>query len=117
GTLDAEPGLWLHVVRVASAQADIAVNHLLAGSSAHEEMPGNTVIMANRHLEIMEGVISRPYTAVWTSIPRDPGCLVCGDAVRASKRLADSEGEDMSLNDLMGSVGIAIEDEQSSDQL
>jgi hypothetical protein len=117
GTLESEPGLWLHVVQIASAQADIAVNALLVGGAAHEEMPGNTVIMANRHLEIMEGVISKPYTAVWTSIPRDPGCLVCGDEIRRSKRLADTDGTDdaLSLDDLMGSVGLSLEDEQRSD--
>jgi molybdopterin/thiamine biosynthesis adenylyltransferase len=117
GTLDAEPGLWLHVVRVASVQADIAVNELLAGSAAHEEMPGNTVIMANRHMEIMEGVVSRPYTAVWTNIPRDQECLVCGDAIRRQKRLADSEAADdsMSLDDLMGSVGLTLEDEHADE--
>lgn len=118
GTLESEPGLWLHVVQVASAQADLALNELLVGSTAHKEMPGNTVIMANRHLEIMEGVISKPYTAVWTSIPRNPGCLVCGDEIRRTKRLADSEAADseaLSLDDLMGSVGISLEDERSSD--
>ena len=117
GTLESEPGLWLHVVRIASAQADMAVNMLLKGSAAYEEMPGNTVIMANRHLEILEGVMNRPYTAVWTSIRRDPACLVCGDAVRSSKRLADHENTDdnLSLDDLMGSVGMKLEDENSSE--
>ncbi|MEM6527961.1 MAG: ThiF family adenylyltransferase [Chloroflexota bacterium] len=112
GTLEAEPGLWLHVVRVASAQADMAVNELLRGTAAHEEMPGNTVIMANRSIEIIEGVITSPYSAVWTTIRRDPNCLVCGDDIRRRKRLADAESEEdaISLDDLMGSVGIAIED-------
>ncbi len=113
GTLDAEPGLWLHVVRVASAQADVALNYLLLGSAIHEPMPGNTVIMANRHLEIIEGAMTPPYGAVWTTIRRDPDCLVCGDAVRRRRRLADTENNDdaMSLDDLMGSVGIALQDE------
>lgn len=111
GTLEAEPGLWLHVVQIASAQADIALNDMLIGSEVHETMPGNTVIMANRHLEIIEGVMTPPFSAVWTTIPRDPECLVCGDAVRQRKRLADTESDAMSLDDLMGSVGIALEDE------
>jgi molybdopterin/thiamine biosynthesis adenylyltransferase len=113
GTLDAEPGLWLHVVRVASAQADMAVNHLLLGSDVYELMPGNTVIMANRHLEIIEGTMTQPYSAVWTTIRRNPDCLVCGNTVRRRKRLADSEkaNDAMSLDDLMGSVGIALQDE------
>lgn len=111
GTLDAEPGLWLHVVRIASAQADIALNELLTGSEAHEAMPGNTVIMANRHLEIIEGVMTPPYSAVWTTIPRDPECLVCGDEVRRRQRLADTDTDTMSLDDLMGSVGMTLDDE------
>lgn len=118
GTLESEPGLWLHVVQIASAQADLAVNELLVGGAAYAAMPGNTVIMANRHLEILEGVVNKPYTAVWTSIPRDPHCLVCGDAVRRRKRLADTDGADaaLSLDDLMGSVGMSLEDERSSDE-
>lgn len=114
GTLESEPGLWLHVVRVASAQADIALNELLLNSPAHQTMPGNTVIMANRSLEIMEGVMSPPYTAVWVTIPRDRGCLVCGDAVR-HQRLADagSESAGTSLDDFMGSMGMTIRDEDN----
>jgi molybdopterin/thiamine biosynthesis adenylyltransferase len=117
GTLESEPGLWLHVVRVASVQADLVVNELLKGSKIHEMMPGNTVIMANRHLEIMEGVMSQPYTAVWTSIRRDPECLVCGDAMRR-RRLEDQTAvgdSALSLDDLMGSVGMTLEDERSDD--
>jgi molybdopterin/thiamine biosynthesis adenylyltransferase len=114
GTLEAEPGLWLHVVRVASAQADMTLNELLRGSDIHEEMPGNTVIMANRSMEIIEGVMTNPYSAVWTTIKRDPHCLVCGDDIRRHKRLADKENESdaMSLDDLMGSVGMTIEDSE-----
>ncbi len=110
GTLDAEPGLWLHVVRVASAQADFVLNDLLRGTAIHEQMPGNTVIMANRHLEIIEGVMTQPYSAVWTTIKRDPDCLVCGDAMRR-RRLADEAGEDdaLSLDDLMGATGMDVE--------
>lgn len=110
GTLEAEPGLWLHVVRVASAQADMALNLLLAGTTAHETMPANTVIMANRHMEILEGVVSQPYSAVWVDIKRDHECLVCGDAQR--QRLEDNaENDDMSLDDLMGSVGLTLKDD------
>ena len=35
GTLEAEPGLWLHVVRVASVQADMALNELLNGTEIY----------------------------------------------------------------------------------
>jgi hypothetical protein len=117
GTLESEPGLWLHVVRVASAQADIALNELLADSPAHATMPGNTVIMANRQLEILDGVMSPPYTAVWVNIRRDTGCLVCGADAQRHGRLADSAADDdaLSLDDLMGSVGMTLEDTQDND--
>ncbi|MBE2184185.1 MAG: ThiF family adenylyltransferase [Anaerolineae bacterium] len=100
GTLEAEPGLWLHVVRVASAQTDIALNHLLIGTDAHREMPGNTVIMANAALEIIEGEITPPYSAVWATITRDPNCLVCGGQTRES---------DVSLDALMAESGIEMQ--------
>ncbi len=115
GTLDAEPGLWLHVVRVAAVQADLALNELLVGTSVHVEMPGNTVVLANRSLEIIEGVMSQPHTAVWVNITRDPHCLVCGDAVRRRTRLADAstEGDDsLSLDDLMSATGLTLDEDE-----
>lgn len=78
GTLEAEPGLWLHVVRVATTQADLTVNYLLRETRNYIPMPANTVILANRFLEIMEGTLTPPYSAVWVTIERDPACLVCG---------------------------------------
>jgi molybdopterin/thiamine biosynthesis adenylyltransferase len=109
GTLEAEPGLWLHVVRVAAAQADIALNELLRGTNVYKDMPANTVIMANSALEILNGEVSPPYTAVWVNIARDPDCLVCGDAVRPELRNAASA--DLSLADLTGAAGIALDEE------
>jgi molybdopterin/thiamine biosynthesis adenylyltransferase len=102
GTLEAEPGLWLHVVKVASVQADLALNELMEGTDRYVAMPGNTIIMANRAIEIEEGVISPPHTALWVNIERDPNCLVCGDAVRASRALKQETGVEstMSLDDL-----------------
>jgi len=108
GTLEAEPGLWLHVTRIASAQADIALNELLMGGSAHKEMPANTVIMANTSMEILAGQISQPYTAVWVDIERDPNCLVCGDALR--NELSAETQPELSLDDLMHSTGITLEE-------
>jgi molybdopterin/thiamine biosynthesis adenylyltransferase len=105
GTLEAEPGLWLHVVRVAAAQADMALNELLSGTSVHRRMPGNTVILANTTMEIVEGQPSLPYTAVWATIARDPHCLVCGDALG----LSDEAELPLSLNDLIESSGIVME--------
>lgn len=101
GTIEAEPGLYLHVVRVASAQADMALNTLLAGQPQHRPYPANTVILANVAMEIMDGVTLAPYSAQWVNIPRDPSCLVCGtpaltalslDAV-AGSLIGDEEDE------------------------
>ncbi len=78
GTLDAEPGLWLDVVRVANTQANMVLNLLLKGAKAERELPANTVILANQPLEIVEGHITPPFSAEWVNIERDPNCLVCG---------------------------------------
>ncbi|MGV2437046.1 MAG UNVERIFIED_CONTAM: hypothetical protein LVT10_20925 [Anaerolineae bacterium] len=61
GTLEAEPGLWLHVVRVATTQADLTINYLLRNTPQHIHLPANTVILANRFLEIMEGTLTPCY--------------------------------------------------------
>ncbi len=112
GTLEAEPGLWLHVTRVASAQADIALNELLLDTDVHKTMPANTVIIANTALEILSGQISQPYTAVWVNIERDPDCLVCGDALR--NQLESQSAETLSLDELMESAGLAVEEDGES---
>lgn len=78
GTIAAEPGLYLHVVRVASAQADMALNFLLQGQPIYRQYPANTVVLANVALEVFEGVTVPPYSAQWLNIPRDPHCMVCG---------------------------------------
>ncbi len=109
GTLDAEPGLWLDVVRVASAQGDMALNWLLRGTPVEKPLPANTVIIANTLLEITEGEHTLPYGAVWVNIERDPHCLVCGDAMRAG-RLKD-EANAQSLDDLMHETGLTLEEE------
>lgn len=112
GTLEAEPGLWLHVMRVAGVQAHLALNELLKGTDAYEPMPGNTVILANTALEIVNGQISQPHTAVWASVRRNPACLVCGDALRARAALAaDDTGEHVSLAQLMDTMGIDLQEE------
>lgn len=79
GTIAAEPGLWLHVVRIASAHADMALNELLVGQPIHRTNPANTVILANVAMEIFDGVVTPPYSAQWIDIPRNPNCLVCGE--------------------------------------
>jgi molybdopterin/thiamine biosynthesis adenylyltransferase len=107
GTLEAEPGLWLHVARVAATQADMALNELLAGTNVYKVMPTNTVILANTALEILSGHISQPYSAEWVSIERDPNCLVCGDALRND--LSGEAHEEISLDALMNATGITLE--------
>ena len=114
GTLEAEPGLWLHVVRVAATQADLALNELLAGTNVYKIMPANTVILANTALEILSGQISQPYTAEWVNIERDPDCLVCGDALRND--LSGEEQETLSLDALMNATGITLEGTAEEEQ-
>lgn len=104
GTLEAEPGLWLHVVKVASIQADFAINELLG----RPPYPANTLILANAEMEILDGEVSPPHSSLWVNVPRDPYCLVCGDQVNAD---TDEDTSDLTLNDLMGGMGITLEDE------
>lgn len=113
GTLEAEPGLYLHVVRVASVQADMALNELLKASEIYRVMPGNTVILANTALEIIAGEISPPYSAVWATIERDPHCLVCGDGVHVAAS-ADAEAGDSgaSLDQLIEMTGIVLDERE-----
>ncbi len=103
GTLEAEPGLWLHVVRVASVQADMALNELLDGTGIYRSLPGNTVILANTALEIIAGEISPPYSAVWATVERNPHCLVCGDGMDETAA---------SLDQLMEMTGIILEERE-----
>jgi len=107
GTLAAEPGLWLHVVRVASVQADIALNALLRGLLAHREMPANTVVLANTRLEIYEGWTTLPYGAEWVNVPRNPECLVCGQ----KGRMASADA--LSLDDLVNLGNVTYEQDES----
>lgn len=100
GTLEAEPALWLHVVRVASAQADVALHYLLRSD---DSLPANTAVLANNAIEIIEGTITPPYGAIWVDIERDNACLVCGG------QLAEQQDEDtLSLDDLADNAGISI---------
>ncbi len=124
GTLEAEPGLWLHVVRIASAQADIALNELLRETEIYKAMPGNTVIMANTALEIIAGEMSLPYTSIWATIERNPHCLVCGDGQNAfvvpdmltvtHEHNLPKDSTEISLDDLMNATGIIVEDQETS---
>lgn len=110
GTLAAEPGLWIHVVRVAGAQADLALNVLLEDTEAHVEMPGNTVILANRQLEIYEGRVTPPYGAEWVSVPCNPDCLVCGC------RRPHAASSRVSLSDLAALGNVSLEDDHAASE-
>lgn len=106
GTLEAEPGLWLHVVRVAAAQADVALRELLRESDQYEPLPGNTVVLANRALEIIEGQVTPPFSAVWVDIRRDPGCLVCSGGAQTFDAEATQELSLDALADAMGGASM-----------
>ncbi|MEL6406653.1 MAG: ThiF family adenylyltransferase [Chloroflexota bacterium] len=112
GTLEAEPGLWVDVTKVASIQTDLILNELLRGSDVSEEMPANTIIVANNEMEIIEGAANEPHTGLWVEIQRDPDCLVCGDRVR----LADEDQASVSLDDLMTNVGLSLSEEANSEE-
>jgi molybdopterin/thiamine biosynthesis adenylyltransferase len=111
GTLAAEPGLWLHVVRIAATQADMALNFLLEDTSAHRDLPTNTVVLANTRLEIYEGRITPPYSAEWVTVPRNLGCLVCGHRHHPG----DDQPADLSLADLAGRGHITIGEENKDE--
>jgi molybdopterin/thiamine biosynthesis adenylyltransferase len=116
GTLDAEPGLWVHVTKVAGIQTDLIINELLRGTSAHEEMPGNTLMVANNYMDIIEGQMSEPHTGLWIEIARDPDCLVCGESLQQGvSLLAKDNSGSISLEDLAASgltTDIVIEEEK-----
>lgn len=105
GALKGEPGLWVHVTRVASAQADLALSLLLPAS--RPPLPANTLVMANASLEIIEGQTTPPHGALWINIARDPHCLVCGDEIH------DANEASISLDDLAMSGGIEFEADAS----
>jgi hypothetical protein len=110
GTLEAEPGLWLHVVRVASVQADMALNDLLSETLLHRSHPGNTVILTNSALEILTGQVTPPYGALWITVERDPDCMVCG--WRGQSQVTQDTA--VSLDDLIA-AGFAVDDEKKGE--
>lgn len=115
GTLAAEPGLWVNVTKVAGIQTDLIINELLRGTNAHEEMPANTLIVANTYMDIIEGQESDPHTGIWIEIARDPDCLVCGERLKQSVSvLAQEDTGSISLDDLAASgltTDIVIEED------
>lgn len=104
GTLDAEPGLWVNVTKVAGIQTDLIINELLRGTSAHEEMPANTLIVANSYMDIIEGQENEPHSGLWIEIERDPDCLVCGERLRQGLNLlTQADAGEITLEDLAAS--------------
>ena len=104
GTLDAQPGLWVNVTKIAGIQTDLILNELLRGTTAHHQMPANTLIAANTFLDIFEGQENAPHTGIWVDVPRDPDCLVCGERLRQGvSLLAEADAGDISLDDLAAS--------------
>ncbi len=104
GTLDAEPGLWVNVTKVAGIQTDLIINELLRGTSAHEEMPANTLIVANSYMDIIEGQESEPHSSLWIEIARDPDCLVCGERLKQGvSLLTQADSASITLEDLAAS--------------
>lgn len=108
GTIEAEPALWLHVVRVALTQSDFALKFLLRETDQYSSLPTNTVILANNALEILTGEITQPHSALWIQVDRDPHCLVCGDQMQMNA--TDSQTiKGISLQDLADETGISVE--------
>lgn len=108
GKLESEPGLWLHVVKIAAIQADFALTELLRGTGTRKPYPANTLIVANNEMEIIDGQPSPAHSTLWVEIERDPDCLVCGDAVNAVRQ---GSQQPFSLDDLAGSIDIQMGDE------
>ena len=119
GLLASEPGLWVNVTKVAGIQTDLVLNELLSGSSAHQEMPANTVIVTNVYMDVIEGQQSDPHTSIWAEIERDPDCLVCGERLKQGLSLLAKEDDGaISLDDLAASdliPDIVFEEEEPDD--
>ncbi|MCY3780904.1 MAG: ThiF family adenylyltransferase [Chloroflexi bacterium] len=116
GTLEAEPGLWVNVTKVAGIQTDLIINELLRGTGAYEPSPANTLIVTNNTMEIIEGRENDPHTGIWIEIGRDPDCLVCGEKLKQGVSMLVKEDEGgISLADLAAS-GLTTEIEFDEDE-
>ena len=85
--------------RLAASKRDIVLNELLRGTDVSEEMPSNTIIIANNTIEILDGEFNDPHTGIWVEIERDPQCLVCGEAMKTDA--AESAISLSSLSDML----------------
>lgn len=107
GSLEAEPGLWLDVVRVANTQANFALNLLLEGTSAERDLPANTIILASRAIEIIEGQMTPAFGAEWVNISQNPECLVCGS-------YQQHQATSITLQDLLSDDAVTDTEEETS---
>ena len=119
GTLEAEPGLWVNVTKVAGIQTDLILNELLRGSPVYEEMPANTIIVTNTALDVIEGQENEPHSSIWVDIQRDPDCLVCGERLKQGVSiLVQEDAGGISLDDLAASdlmTDIVFEEDEAGD--
>jgi molybdopterin/thiamine biosynthesis adenylyltransferase len=91
----AEPGLGIHVARVASTLADWAVRRLIDDESVLKPFPGNLVILAMEEYEIGrkkgKPLILKPGSCWWMNVPKLDDCLICStpDAPQPAESIDD----------------------------
>lgn len=92
----AEPGLGIHVTRVAAVLADWAIRFLINDPVVLAPFEGNMVILSNEEYEIGtntrgEPVIIPPSSSWWNTLEKLPNCLVCGlkDELHSTETLSD----------------------------
>lgn len=100
----AQPGLGVHVARVAVATADWALRLIIANTDILKGLPGNLLIVANDEMEIGSDSKGNPVVlqsgmGKWIQIKRIQSCLVCSlpDPVRSNTLSIDqllTKGDD-----------------------
>lgn len=100
----AQPGLGVHVARVAVAAADWALRLIIANTDILKNLPGNLLIVANDEMEIGSDSKGNPVVlqsgmGKWLQIKRIQSCLVCSlpDPVRSNTLSIDqllTKGDD-----------------------
>ena len=94
----AEPGLGMHVHRIALAAADWAMRVLVDDETVLPFHQGNLVILSNERYvygsdEQGNDLVLPPFSSYWTTIPKVPGCLICD--------LPDAGESEMSIDELL----------------
>ncbi len=79
GRMQGEPGLSMHIKRIASFQADFALRELLRGAeSTLKPFPSQVLIFNNEERQVFEDKPAhKPCTGIWIQIPKNPNCLIC----------------------------------------